>query len=390
MHAVFSWELGAGYGHVQPVLALGQRLRSSGVRISCLLPDRRFEALLRESLDATVWMLPQPPAPDASQRPVSWPDMLNAHGYGDGRALTERVQTVRKMLAKLSPDLLLMEHAPVTLLASRELASLRVLHGTGFTLPPAQAPMPVFRQDDANRAAKAEQALLMAANQALQSIGLSGVGRIAELLAVDHAFLCTLPELDHYQNRADGDYCGPLLNGQTLSEKAWPPGGSQRLLVYLKGGWQGLNALLSALGELPVRALVHIDGERPGSYLAPNNVRVSQTPLDIPRLLGQSDLVIHHGGHTLACQALLAGVPQWCLPLQLEQEITARHLHLAGCGHFYLGASSLARLRKVLSRVLADQSLASSTQQLASRYAGWRIDDQIERIVRCCSKLSAG
>ncbi len=389
MHAVFSWELGAGYGHVQPMLALGQRLRESGVRISCLLPDQRFETLLRESLDASVWVLPQPPAPDAGQRPVSWPDLLCVHGYGDGDALTKRVQAVRRMLARLAPDLLLMEHAPVTLLASRGMAVTRILHGTGFTLPPARDPMPTFRQDDGDRAARAEQTLLGAANQALKAIGLAGVEQVSELLAADHAFLCTLPALDHYRDRVNGDYCGPLLTGQTLSTQAWPPGDSDCALVYLKGGWPGLNALLSALGELPVRALVHIDGERPGSYLAPANVRVSQTPLDIPQLLGKSDLIIHHGGHTLACQALLAGVPQWCLPLHLEQEITARRLNLAGGGHFYLGTSSPARLRKVLSRVLSDQALASSTKQLASRCSGWRIDEQIGRIVRRCQKLSA-
>ncbi|TVQ29261.1 MAG: hypothetical protein EA370_15450, partial [Wenzhouxiangella sp.] len=349
MHAVFSWELGAGYGHVQPILALGRRLRAAGGRISCLLPDRRFEELLRTSLDAGVHILPKLPEPDPSARPVSWPDLLRAHGYADASALTSRVQVVREALQALAPDLILMEHAPLSLLASRGLDAVRILHGTGFTLPPSQSPMPVFRLDGEQRASAAESQLLSAANQALQAIDQPELEQLSDMLAVDQAFLCTLPMLDHYEERADADYCGPLLVAQNHPAQTWPGGGATRVICYLKGHWPGLNALISALGELPVRALVHIDGERAGSYLAPDNVRVCPTPLDFPTLLKAADLVIHHAGHTLACQALLAGTPQWCVPLHAEQEITARRLNQIGCGHFYSGAGSLARLRKVLA-----------------------------------------
>ena len=387
MNVVFSWELGAGYGHVQPVMAMGHRLRAAGARISCLLPDLRFKQVLSQTLDAEVHVLPQPPRPDASDRPVSWPDLLQAHGYASVDALTSRVVTVRETLRSLAPDLLLMEHAPVTLLASRGLTGARALHGTGFTLPPALLPLPTFRPDPDQRAPEAEGRLLLAANQALAAISQPRLGQLSEMLAVDHEFLCTLPALDHYGERSAADYCGPLLIRQEHPAQHWPAPGGSPLLVYLKGHWPGLNGLLSALGELPVQALVHIDGERAGSYLAPDNVRVCQTPLDFPALLEQANLVIHHGGHTLACQALLAGVPQWCVPLNAEQEITARRLNQIGCGHFYSGGGSLGRLRKVLGRVLADQSMAASAQEMANRHSSWQIEQQLDRVTRTCLSM---
>ncbi len=387
MNILFCWELGAGYGHLQPIRALAAEIRHRGGSVSALVPEAQYAGFVENDLTTPAAVIPElnPPVGPRS-RPDTWPEMLLGLGFGDPEQMGPRIDWFLAEIERRAPDALVCEHAPTAMLAAR-IARVPVMAiGTGWTLPPARVPMPVYRptlQTGEAELRRREAPLVDAINPLLAERGAARLDSAADWLKADAALLKTWPELDHYGAREDGCYVGPIWHRRPGPEPVWPEGEGQRVFCYLKGQWRGLHSLISGFGHLPVRVLVHIDRERDNSYAAPPNVRVSAEPVDVEQVLKQADFVVSHGGHTLTCQALLAGRPQWLLPLHAEQEATAWHLHRMGCGHLYTGSLGSARMARVMRRVLDDQAPGEAARQRAAALSDWRLDTAIETVIGC-------
>ncbi|MDZ7791046.1 MAG: hypothetical protein U5L08_11255 [Xanthomonadales bacterium] len=385
MNILFCWELGAGYGHLQPMRALAAAIRRRGGSVSALVPEARYADALAADLSTPSSVIPEFLAPqDLRSRPDAWPEMLLGLGFGDPQQMGPRIDWFLAEIERRSPDALVCEHAPTALLAAR-IARVPVMAiGTGWTLPPAFEPMPAYRptlQIEEAELRRRETPLVDAVNPLLSERGGAPLEAAADWLDVDCAILKTWPELDHYGARESANYVGPIWHRHPGPAPEWPEGEGQRVFCYLKGHWRGLHSLISGFAHLPVRVLVHIDREREQSYVAPSNVRVSAEPLDVEQVLEQADFIVSHGGHTLTCQALLAGLPQWLLPLHAEQEVTAWRLHRLGCGHLYTGSLGSARMARVMRRVLADEAPRQAARRWAADFGDWRLDAAIETVV---------
>lgn len=385
MNILFCWELGEGYGHLQPMRALAAAIRSRGGSVSALLPEARYVDAVSGDLTTPPTVIPELLPPNSPRsRPDTWPEMLLGLGFGDPKQMGPRIDWFLAEIERRSPDALVCEHAPTAMLAAR-IARIPVMAiGTGWTLPPMRVPMPTYRPaldlQDAELQRR-EAPLVAAINPLLSERGCASLDAAADWLKVDCAILETWPELDHYGAREGGQYVGPIWMHGEGPAPAWPPGCGERIFCYLKGHWKGLHSLISSLEHLPVRALIHIDREREQSFIAPENVHVSARPVDIEQVMQEADFIIGHGGHTLTCQALLAGKPQWLLPLHAEQEATAWRLHRLGCGHFYTGSLGSARMARVMRRVLADEAMRQAARAQAALRADWRRDAVIEDVV---------
>lgn len=392
MNVLFCWEIGAGYGHMQPILALAERIEQRGGRVSALLPESRYLPAFgkRNALAPSVLPGLELPVEPPAGMPHCWPDMIRNLGFAEADLLGPRLDHVIAEFRQRRPDVVVCEHAPTAMLAARAEGIPALAIGTGWTLPPAAVPMPGYRPAaplSETALLEREQALLEAVNPVLRARGIDTLSSAADWLRADASVLKTWPKMDHYGARADGHYVGPIWQAGQGSAPDWPEGEGERVFCYLKGHWKGLHSLISSLGHLPLRALIHIDRERDKSFIAPANVRVSSEPVDMERVLHEGDFIISHGGHTLSCQALRAGVAQWVLPLHAEQEATAINLWSQGCGHYYTGSLGSARFARTLKRVLGDSSIRDGAALRARDLADWRLEGAIDAVVEVIESL---
>ena len=169
----FAWELGGGLGHVTQVASLINALRPAGHRIVVGLRElRRATGLLD---DSGVTLLQSPYKPAAAQASIATPRTF-AHvlwnaGFGDPSELQVLTEAWGNLLDSVAPDLIVFDHAPTALLASRGRQVKRVVIGNGFCCPPDCSPLPDLRSwmpPDPRQLQDAEQHVLDGMNRVLE------------------------------------------------------------------------------------------------------------------------------------------------------------------------------------------------------------------------------
>jgi hypothetical protein len=210
---VFCWELGGGLGHLMQMLPLAQDLAKAGHRVYVALRDLDRAGALYASagvsfLQAPVWLS------GAAQfaRPATFAQMLANCGFGSNAALFARACAWRNLMKMVAPDLVVFDHAPSALLASRGLPDppRRALIGSGFCSPPddgGEGPWAIVRPEEAaaigsERLREDDAAVLARCNWVLGKWGSPPLQRLGQLYSeVDENFLTTFPELDHFPGR---------------------------------------------------------------------------------------------------------------------------------------------------------------------------------------------
>jgi UDP:flavonoid glycosyltransferase YjiC (YdhE family) len=274
---LFAWELGGGYGHVQGFLPVALTLRERGHEVIFVLRDvsNAGAALDRRGfvyLQAPLWL----PRFTGTSEPMSYAEILFAFGYLSEQGLQGIAGAWRHLFEMLSSDLLVIDHGPTALLASRGMAVPRAMIGNGFACPPAITPLPCIRpgqQVPQERLAASEQAVLEVANRVLAGSGAPPLATLADLFHVDENFLCTWPELDQYPERVGANYWGPQASQTQGAAFTWPEGDGARIFAYLKPAYPQFEAILQALCALPARVVVHAPGIPAGllaKYQRPN------------------------------------------------------------------------------------------------------------------------
>lgn len=130
-------------------------------------------------------------------------------------------------------------------------------------------------------------------------------------------------------------YVGPYLADPTWVEPFTSQEGDAPLvLVSFSSLYQAqeraLQAVIDALGRLPVRAVVTTGPTlSPDEFVAPGNVTIVRAaPHGL--LLERSALFVTHAGHGSTLRPLLAGVPLLCLPMGRDQNDNAARVTARG------------------------------------------------------------
>ena len=127
-----------------------------------------------------------------------------------------------------------------------------------------------------------------------------------------------------------------------------------------------LQAILQALGRLPVRALVTTSSVVSTEQLdAPDNVQV-ETYIPHAAVLHSCDLVITHGGLGTVAAALSHGVPLVCQPVARDQPLNSERVAQLGAGVVVDVDASPEEIAGGIERVLAEPSFRRNAQDLAS------------------------
>lgn len=397
---LLAWELGGGLGHATPLAQLAQPLLAAGHEVQLVLRDLSvlapaFGPLAThprlQAWQAPVWQLPltgQPP-------PATYAELLLHAGYLDATRLHGLAQAWRTLLQALQPDLLVADHAPTALLASRGLPMRRLLLGTGFFIPPQRQPMPPFREWTPiapHRVRAAEDHALATCNQLLAGWQQAPLGALHELLVADARCLLTWPALDAYaaarESEPGTEYLGPLPGRDEGALPDWPAGGFGRVLAYLRPEPAATEAALSVLQAGPWSTVAHVPGLA-GSLKqrhASAHLSFADTPVNMARMAAQADAVLCHAGAGTVHAALLRGVPLVMLPTQAEQLLTSRRVQSAGAGALLLEGEVAAQLPALLHAAVADGAMRQAARRLAQTAAAQ--PDATQALAQRCIALA--
>jgi len=383
---LLTWELGGGLGHLVNLKPFAQRLSERGHHVYAALKDvTRADRVLA---DAKVSFLQAPiltrRLPDHVQRPHTFSQILHHSGFGQRETLGKLTEAWKHIYDYVRPDLIVFDHSPTALLASRAFEVARSLIGTGFFAPTPVYPLPNLRCHlpvDPAILQQYEDRVLDHANALLDQWDRPPLKQISDLYhRVDKNFLATFRELDHYPGRRDGRYVGawPLGVGEP---PRWPSGSGPRIYAYLKP-FPALPHLLQTLAELQHPTLIYVDGVQADvlDSHASKNIRFQQQPLELQRVGEQCDLAILNGNHGTTVAMLLAGKPTLQIPLHLEQAVFVGAVERLGAG-LRADNDDAETIRCGLREMLGSERFSQGAASFAARYADFDVADQIEAMI---------
>ena len=321
---------------------------------------------------------------------LCYADNLRRNGYGDASALSASLAEWRRRLQAQRPDLLLVDHAPAALLASRDARYPRAASGVGFALPPLRQPMPSLQPwlplaDTV--LAEREQRLLAAVNPALGRLGLDPLASASDLFDGCRRFLCVVPELDHYEDRPDEACYGPLEDSaehpalETSDERA-------PVFVYLSSSNPMLRPVLEHLvaRAQPACIYVRVDTLDWKPVTAPN-LRYLTERIDLERLARRCRAAITHGGVGSTWIFLRHAVPVLVCPASLESSLLGYRMQARGlCDSLSLFSRPEQAAGKI-DRLLDDPHSVTALPAFSQRYAAHRSDEGAARIAAACLDL---
>jgi len=358
---LIGWELGGGNGHATALAALAARLRARGHEPVVVAQD-----VASMPAGLACWQAPLWPnqlvayARPSPRQPATMGDILATMGLAKGDAVRALLAAWDRLLAAIAPDAVIAEFAPALALTARGRVPL-VAHGTGFSLPPAE--LPAFPSLTGAPAVHDEGALLVTLNRALVGAGRPPLDALPRIFAADRSIVAAFREMDPYRPwRAS--HGAPTVAGRVPAGD----GTGDELFVYMNGPRARPGALWRGLIEsgLPVR--VHDPMLAPAACdaLERAGIAVERAPVPVARIVERSRLLLSHGGMGSASTALLAGLPHFVLPYDLEKEMTAANVLELGLGwRGDFGTMEAGPLAAALRAAYEDGALAARARAAA-------------------------
>lgn len=389
---LLAWELGGGLGHLMQLRPLAEGLVQRGHRVYAALKDlSHAKSVFGDSVVLLQAPLRTRKVPDRFRPPKTFAHILYGIGFDDAQELRALGEAWRHLYEFVRPDVIVFDHSPTAMLASRGFPARRIVIGSGFCCPPDTRPMPNLRpwiESDPDLLRQDEDGVVVHANQALHAWGQPPLQRLGQLYSeVNDTFLVTFKELDHYPHRGPAQYRGAWTQGGG-KEPQWPQGPGRRIYGYLKP-FPGLPGFLKFLTRLGQPTVVVVDGipQDAQARFTSATLRVESQMLDLNQVSRQCDLAILNGGHGVTVSMLMAGKPIFQLPLYLEQGLMARAITRLGAGLDALHK----RPDQVMQRfqmMLHNDRYRAAAEAFASRYRGFDAAQAIQAMVARIEELA--
>jgi UDP:flavonoid glycosyltransferase YjiC (YdhE family) len=392
---LMAWELGANMGHIDRMLITARGLRERGHEVAFALKDlaRAHGRVVADGfpiLQSPVWLprMVNPP------RLVNYSAVLAAAGWLDAGGLAGLVSAWRALFDLYRPDLLVCDHAPTAMLAMRGRGVPVAAIGNCFEIPPHRDVFPAmnyWNHDEVQLCARSDATLLAPANRALELLGEAPMPRLTALFDGVRCLAATLPELAHYPDYDDTvEMVGPSFVGDSGVDPEWPAGDGPRVFAYLSPEHADFNAVMGALRDSGLRALVHAKGLSPDAVarLAGPRLRFESQPVKMSPVVRDADVVITHASIGTVSAAALAGCVQLTLPNHMEQYMVSRRIADGGFGLAVAPGSKAVDYPALLRRLLDEPSFTQAAAALAARHAdadpvltGARIATELDRLM---------
>lgn len=442
---IYAWELGGDYGHIGSFMPLALELREQGHEVIFVLRDlSNAETVVSKYkfsiLQAPIWTAEIKGLPDP---PLNYTEIILRYGFISKPALSALNRAWIGLFALIKPDFIIADHSPVALFSARAVGLPRAVYGTGFCSPPHISPMPNMRpwaKVSQKRLEESDKHVLAIANSLLLDMQSKAppLQAIADLFKVDVDFLCTFPEMDHYPQRKNSSYWGPVFNIQHGKAMAWavadvsitdvsvpdvsipevsvpdvslnekiakqpskkvkptkPANLAQarkRIFVYIKPSYKNYEKILACLKAMSLDAkLADVIIFSPGiskkiiQDYENDYLRFATEPIQLASILPSCDLAICHAGHGTMAACLMAGVPLLLLPMQLEQFLASQRLQQLGAAKIvHLEAKEQIDYNALITDLLSNASYKQKAQNFAAHYSKF---DQANQFKAMANKI---
>ena len=386
MRILVAWELGGNYGHLSRHVSVVQKLLSKGHDILFVVKDL---LIARQTLPTSAARFMQAPLPQGNQELgreiASFADILFFHGFGNAEVLESLVNSWQRIYRSYQPDIVILDHAPLALLAAGLLGILRLAIGTGFEIPPPISPYPCFRPwlNLPTEALRTAEALVLSnINRICELQKHQSYTHLADVMRSEFEVLATFPELDHYPQRECAVYAGTLPGACGDFDAKWPSRKTRNIFVYFHPG-DSLPAILGTLRTLDanvVCALPGIDANLRQKYET-DTLQIHDGHIRLEPLLKECDVAVTHSGHGLVSNCLLSGVPVLAIPTNMEQLLLSDCLIRLGAGLRLSKNAVQDRFASTLDRLLADASFAERAKKFSAKYENYAPINTAENIV---------
>ena len=392
---LFAWELGGGFGHLGPFLAIARALLARGHRLTVAARDVERAHIVFGALPVSIVQAPlcAKTYSGLAEPPLNYAEILMRYGYLDAPLLAGMLSAWRGLLELSAADVLLADHAPTALLAARGGRAVPVLTGTPFAVPPAVHPTPNLRDwvpVPGERLANSDDAVLAAMHRALGD-RTPRLGALHEIFRGAGRLLLGVPELDHFGPRDVGDYLGLHAGMIGRAAPAWPAGDGPRIFAYLNGDYRHIDAALAALAASGARCVAFLLGAPAlrEKHRGPNIV-FSEALLDVDRAASECDLAVCHANLGTVIEVLRRGKPLLLLPMDLEKFLLSRNVERLGAGQTVNPDGPAPDIAGTLGRLLQDGRHAAAARAFAARHREPPVDTIVQRAVERIESLAAG
>ncbi len=342
---LLAWELGGGLGHASTLATIAQALLERGHEVDLVWRDVDLGASLLGAafnhprlrfFAAPAWAKAKGrPTPIGPTDVRTYADLLCLNGFHDTPRLTGQLKAWLSLLRTCQPDVLVVDHAPVALLAARHQTGLRTAQvGSGFFQPPTSTPFPSYRFWEAQPPARHFEHIALQSCRTAQ--GACGVPQaeqlrdLGELLHTDLDLLLTWPELHHYgpEPGPRQQFVGPLPSQDAKAPPQWPAHTEQRerCLAYLHANDAALDETIEVLIQAKVPTLLatrYLPEAQRAKLAGHAHIQHCDDLVNMADAISQSTFVLSHGGTGLIMAALSRGKPLLLLPKHSEQWINA-------------------------------------------------------------------
>ena len=373
----------AGGGNVNPVLALGARLRGRGHEVRVLGPPRglreRFESEgigYRAHRSAAEW---------TGGHPIRWPEPPTEEQrdqYLRGLADDVLAEAQREPTDAIIVDYM----QPAALCAAEHsgLPSAALVHTLYQRVAIADS-SPMSMGGD-----------VPGINALRTSLGLPAITRLPDLLdAAARVLVVVTRELDRSEEPVARNvrFVGPIVEDAGRDAEWMPPWPvSAGPLVLCSMSTTPMNdaaviqRVIDALAGAPLRLLITL-----GSHHEPASFTVADNAAVVPYLrhaavLPHARLMITHAGLSSIGAALSFGVPMLCVPLGREQPANAAHVEAIGAGLSVPSDAEPAVLRARVLELLAEPKYRNAAERMSGALEacgyGWKAVDELEALVR--------
>ncbi len=335
---LFSWELGANYGHLSRDLPVAERLRSAGHNVIFAVSDIRIAT---ELLSPQHFDFVQAPYSRRTAKlikpPANYAELLLAENWGDHISLQGLVQAWLSLFSLLKIDLVVGDHSPSALLSAHIAEIPRIAFGNGFEIPPSTYPLPSIRPWEripTERLIASEKSVLNIINCIIIKYKKPPFKHVANIFP-KQAILTTFPELDHYLFRENGVYIGSIHGSQNGIDINWQSKCGRRVLAYLRSNQPTTKAVLSALSEINRATSIIAVPDAEINHITEHtykNIKIVSSNINFFPLLKDTEVFISYGGNGTIAEALLSGVPLLMIPQTVEQYQVAMRVEALGAG----------------------------------------------------------
>jgi UDP:flavonoid glycosyltransferase YjiC (YdhE family) len=397
--ALLAWQLGSGLGHMLGLVPFARRMGADkSNRIYVAFRDLSRAATLFGKLGVKFL---QAPAKTGGKlyfaKGGHYAHLLANSGFGNDHELFALASAWRNLFNLTRPDLVVFDHSPIALLASRGILApdgrpaRRVVIGNGFTTPPDVTPMPPTRSRrgitiDPAQVLADEALILRRVNCLLGLWSQPPLARLGQLYGdVDETFITNFQELDHCPDRPNRPrYWGPTNDSAGGAPPAWPTGTGPRIFAYLKP-FAALTDLLQSLRDRKLPTLIYPDAihAKVKRQFDSDTLRFATNRPDPTAAARECDFAILNATPGTTCDLLLAGKPILQIPIFGERQLMAEACERLGVSQtIWPSNASREQFEQTLAHLLANLHIHTKAAQVfAAKYADFDAQAQREKML---------